>query len=441
MAAAVVGIDVSAREQWLGRPAVDDAADDRATQVVAVGGDGRRERRVVAAVPGEAFEALDAVPPEVQAAGAGAGDVDLLPAPLADVADPQVAGLAIERHPPRVAQPEVPDLGQGVGLVHERVVGWDRVARVTGTSVDVDPEDLAEERVHPLAVVVRVAARAAVAGRDVQVAVGPERQRSAVVVRIGLVDPEQDDLAAAVGAVRAGLGREGRDDRVAFEVRVVDEEARIVGEVRVEGEPEEPAFSAGRQAVADVEERVAEQLPIAHDPDLAALLEHEDAPAAVARVGDRERRGELVDHQLEVQPDAFGVECTAAGRPRRAGRAGRAGAPPGATDGSGAADAGASDGGTGDDVARAPPPHAARTTSSTEARRAATRGRLGDCIARCYRAPCGEAPSGPNWPARLRGEEGPQRARPADLGSGSADRSRRSVGSRPYLGSRAGCHG
>ena len=122
----------------------------------------------------------------------------------ADVADPQVAGLAIERHPPRVAQPEVPDLGQCVGLVHERVVGRDRVARVAGTAIDVDPEDLAEERVHPLAVVVRVAARAAVAGRDVQVAVGPEGRRSAVVVRIGLVDPEQDDLAVAIGTVRAG---------------------------------------------------------------------------------------------------------------------------------------------------------------------------------------------------------------------------------------------
>ena len=66
---------------------------------------------------------------------------------------------------------------------------------------------------------------------------------------------------------------------------VVDEEARIVGEVRMEGQPEESAFAAGRQAIADVEERVADQLPVAHDPDLAALLEHEDAAAAVAPRG------------------------------------------------------------------------------------------------------------------------------------------------------------
>ena len=119
------------------------------------------------------------------------------------------------------------------------------------------------------------------------------------MVRVGLVDPEQDDLAVVVGAVRTGLGRERRYDRVAVEVRVIDEEARIVREVRMECQPQEPTFAAGRQALADVEERVTDQLPVAHDPDLAALLQHEEAPAAISGVGDRERRDEPVDHRFE----------------------------------------------------------------------------------------------------------------------------------------------
>ena len=90
----------------------------------------------------------------------------------------------------------------------------------------------------------------------------------------------------------------------------------------MEGQPEESAFASGRQAIADVEERVAHQLPVAHDPDLATLLEHEMRAAAIAHVGDCERRDELVDHPLEGQLDAFRVEGSAAGRPRRAGRAG-----------------------------------------------------------------------------------------------------------------------
>ena len=90
----------------------------------------------------------------------------------------------------------------------------------------------------------------------------------------------------------------------------------------MERQPEQPAFAAGRQAIADVEERIAEQLPVAHDPDLAALLEDEDAAAAVAGVGDRQRRDKPVDHRLEVQPEGLGVEGSAGGRRRRAGRAG-----------------------------------------------------------------------------------------------------------------------
>ena len=92
----------------------------------------------------------------------------------------------------------------------------------------------------------------------------------------------------------------------------------------MEGEPEEPALTTRRQALADVQERITEQLPVPHDPHLAALLGHEDAPAAIAGVRDRERRRQPVDHGLEVQRDAVRVERTATGRLRLPGRIGRA---------------------------------------------------------------------------------------------------------------------
>ena len=60
-----------------------------------------------------------------------------------------------------------------------------------------------------------------------------------------LVDLEQDALARRVG----GVGRaraELRDLRVARGVRVVDEEAAVRRELRVEGEPEQPALAHAR---------------------------------------------------------------------------------------------------------------------------------------------------------------------------------------------------
>ena len=76
----------------------------------------------------ERLAALEGAPPEVAAAaGVDAvgrrGDVDLLDAALADVGDPQVAGLGIEAVAPRVAQADRPDLAAGAFGADEGVVG------------------------------------------------------------------------------------------------------------------------------------------------------------------------------------------------------------------------------------------------------------------------------------------------------------------------------
>jgi len=87
----------------------------------------------------------------------------------------------------------------------------------------------------------------------------------------------------------------------------------------MEREAEQPALAAGREPVADVEERFAGEDAVPYDADLAALFDHEDAPAAVAGVGHRERIVEAVDDALEGQPDPGRVEPAGRGPGRRRG--------------------------------------------------------------------------------------------------------------------------
>ena len=117
--------------------------------------------------------ALVAVPAEVGATGALAQVVDLLPRVLADVADVEIAGRAVEGEAPRVAQ----------------AVGDELPPRLRG--VDVQPHDLRERPREALAVVLRVAAAAAVAVTPVEALVRAELQLAAVVVRREVLDEEQ----------------------------------------------------------------------------------------------------------------------------------------------------------------------------------------------------------------------------------------------------------
>src|SRR3546814_14192493 len=57
-----------------------------------------------------------------------------------DVADPQVAGHAIEREAPRIAQPREADLRAGARGLAEWVVGRDGVGQVAVGPVDVDAD-------------------------------------------------------------------------------------------------------------------------------------------------------------------------------------------------------------------------------------------------------------------------------------------------------------
>src|SRR6266511_4505419 len=127
-----VAVEVGALQAAdLGAP-IDVPTDHRAAAVVVVVLVDRWDRtRRRAAV--EATSSFQPVPAEVRAGGPAQRDgVDLLHDVLADVADPKVAGGAVEREAPRVAQAKRPDLGAGAPPAHERVVGGHLVALAAG---------------------------------------------------------------------------------------------------------------------------------------------------------------------------------------------------------------------------------------------------------------------------------------------------------------------
>ncbi len=315
VARALVGVEVAAVQGRLVRIASDIAAHDRAAEVVIVLGDRQDEPVLAAAVGPVAVPAFHHVPAEVGGRRDGIrrpDHVHLLPGVLADVADPQVACRPIEREAPGVAEAVGADLGPGARIVGERVVRRDGVGRsgaVGGSRPDA--EELAQERRPALAVAERVAARAAVAGGDVQVAVGPEVDVAAVVVRERLVDLEEDPLAAGVGLVRCRRrDAERRHHGVPVEVGVVHEQPRVGREVRGEGQPEQAALAARQDPLADVEERWIDQQPVPDDPDPARLLDDEQATAAVAGIDRGQRAVEPADDGLEADAQLRRVEGT-----------------------------------------------------------------------------------------------------------------------------------
>src|SRR4029453_14925005 len=77
--------------------------------------------------------------PAVVAAALNA--VDHLPQLPADVADPQVAGDAVEAHAPGIAEAVGPDLGPRSGGLEEWIVGRDRVGLARLFAVHVDAKD------------------------------------------------------------------------------------------------------------------------------------------------------------------------------------------------------------------------------------------------------------------------------------------------------------
>ena len=189
------------------------------------------------------------------------------PQVLPDVAGPDLAGGSVDAELPDVPQPVRPHFRAGPGDGDERVVSRDGVRLAALGAVDVDPHHGRVEVGDVLAGLVAVRVAAAVAGGEVEHAVGAEREAAAEVVLPG--GPLADERLGRRVAVRhcrpAGLGGHGvPHDPAGVGARdvlqVADVDVAVLGVPRVERHaPEAPpvaAFGVVRVAVPGVEERV-----------------------------------------------------------------------------------------------------------------------------------------------------------------------------------------
>jgi hypothetical protein len=177
-----------------------------------------------------------------------------------------------------------------------------------------------------------VAGGAAVADRDVEVAVRAEREVAGVVVALRLRDLQQCPLRPTIDAAAVRRRPElGQDEGVAVVLgrprpsggAVPDEQPSVVGVVGVERDAEQALLAAGEDGVSEVQERRLEPGTGLDGVD-DALLFGQVGPVAAGREGDVQWRAAAVDDGLEpdgVGQSAVGVSVRVAGGVGRSRRA------------------------------------------------------------------------------------------------------------------------
>src|SRR5206468_2055159 len=140
--------------------------------------------------------------------------VNHLPQILADLAAPALARLAIEAEPPELPQAKRVHLRPRLAVRQRWCSGeWIVLRNAVGLArrrmIDVDAQELGMDAAQVLADVGLVRDAAAVAGNDVEHAVGAEAQAAAVVAAVG---PGKDYLlAGTIDHRRVAVHREARD--------------------------------------------------------------------------------------------------------------------------------------------------------------------------------------------------------------------------------------
>jgi hypothetical protein len=282
-----VGVHVLARKPRDRMAAVHVAADDRAHLGVAQLIDRPRRPGITTAVRQTAERSLPCRP---SVALAARDAIDLLVGVLAYVADPEVAGLPIERDPPRLAKSDRVRLGPHLGR-KERVVRGYAEALAGGHVIDVDAQDLAAQdlRIRRL--------QSALAPSDVEVTVRPELQRGYGMIGNVLALREQNGLGREIDtAVRRRS--ENRHARFLLRRNVRREDPRIGRKARVQREILQPPLIAELHAIRDVEHR--RDLVAAHALHEAPMHDHEPR-IGIARV--LERVSQLLESQAAEHRD------------------------------------------------------------------------------------------------------------------------------------------
>lgn len=243
----------------------DDTTCDRgATAIVIIGEDRICEGQSTGRIAGIVLTviilvAFAIVPAEVQPARrAGGNIVDLLLRILPHVADVEITRGGIEADAPGIADAERPNLVGATGG-NEGIVGRNRIILAVIArkiiAVDINAQDLAEQRILVLSILTRIAAAAAVANAEIEITIGPERDRAAIVVsEIGMGNGQQSlgEFRTRRIAIDAAIFA---DLDVAVAIGHVDEEAAVARIVGMKGHAEHTALAATAYlAIGDMEE-------------------------------------------------------------------------------------------------------------------------------------------------------------------------------------------
>src|SRR5690606_7734919 len=139
---------------------------------------------------GIAVRSLFQVPAEIEAPLTSRKQGRLFDVTLSDIRNIEIAGFAIERESPGIAETQRPDFPTSAICADKRIVVRYAICERIATCVDIDSQDLAQERAEVLTVPLRVSTAAPIAQPDVEIAIRPEEEQTDIVVRVGLLNSE-----------------------------------------------------------------------------------------------------------------------------------------------------------------------------------------------------------------------------------------------------------
>src|SRR6184192_1390108 len=299
---AVIRVEILAAERGRGGAAIHQPADDRAAVRVGVLDRRQHPRSRAPAWRLVAVRCFHGRPSVVDAGLTRGLHVHLLPQVLAHIGDVEEPVWRVEAEAPRVPQADGPDFPAPAAR-RKRVV---RRYPVRVPCVDVDAQQLAEQRVAVLSTVLGVPARASVAHPDVQLPIGPEDHQPAIVIRVGLFDEQDQLVGRAVRHVRIRRHRVALDTRVAVQVGVIDVEKPVRTVARVEGHAEQPLLAAETDFARDVQKRRRQELHVLNHSDPPGLLDHEQAVDVARRCAEIDRGRQTGRDRDELQRVAGG---------------------------------------------------------------------------------------------------------------------------------------
>src|SRR5262249_968190 len=202
----------------------------------------------------------------------GGSVINLLDLRLADIAEEKITGCAVEAEAPRVAQPVGPDLRARSRLMSERIIRRDGILLPRRGVVNVEAQDLPQQRILPLTI--RRVAAPAITDPHIEIAVVAEEQQSPVVIRHRVRHGENRVGTGGGGTVRISLRDPvAHNEYSAVEAGVVHKEIAIARVTRVKDDAQQSALCAQYDQIADIQKWLwAHSAVRSDDHDASGLL-------------------------------------------------------------------------------------------------------------------------------------------------------------------------